>query len=400
MIHKENVFRFLMMTTLCVWLALTVLGVSGQLNSLVVFEIGVGWFVFVSAIFGYVSETFMNPFSRRLYSIATALGILTSAFASFYFADVLLKLIAVLMVFPWMFVLGLYVKEHEKYEQTGRGLMIKGAYVDPPVSEWKSGMVLASEGTGSNGDLSLCHGELIIQNPSTGALETIADYMEKGPHFYTADVVYDRFVNKNNERFYLLEPVVPWTEEQHRLAWDEAKAMWRDNRKLRCVKNKPLKAMIETKFAHLTADEQHEMRKKKYYTGYYWKGLWCGAESKEPEWTCISFVLVLLHRIGVKTCRHAIGLFGLGTGILDPIIPVNFATDRKHFRIVMRPDYQPEPLRRYSLLETIRLGVTGWPLMVADITKFVKAVCEQFSGAPPIPPVIEDDEAGLDEHVA
>lgn len=416
MIHKENVFRFLMMTTLCVWFVLTCLSVCGLFSALNVFQVGLGWFVFINAIHKYVKETFINPFSRLLYVLATGLGLGTSIVASILFGPIVLKLASALMVIPWLYIFGLFMIEYDKYEDRGCGLMPKGADDSPTVDQWKPGMVLVSEGLGpSENRLAFRHGEIILWNYDENCLMTFSNYMEYGCRFYQADEVYDRFVNRNKERFWLLEPVVPLTEAQLRQLWQEAKAMHTANVRLRVDQNKALKVELTKLFAKLTKQEKLKFKsfvaetkeeneeleaksvafvnaevekqmKKRYSTGYYWMGLWVGVESKRPEWTCISCVLVLLHRVGMKTARHALGLFGLGTGTLDPIIPVNFVTDIKHFRLKMRPGYQPEPLKQYSLAQTIWKGFTGWPLMVAGAMKPIQAIRERMMN--PAPPLV------------
>ncbi len=45
------------------------------------------------------------------------------------------------------------------------------------------------------------------------------------------------------------------------------------------------------------------------------------------HWTCIGACLELYSRLGVKTHHYGTGLLGLGTGLLDPIMPVRFLSD-------------------------------------------------------------------------
>ncbi|HMO22904.1 MAG TPA: hypothetical protein PKC98_18230, partial [Candidatus Melainabacteria bacterium] len=71
-------------------------------------------------------------------------------------------------------------------------------------------------------------------------------------------------------------------------------------------------------------------------TGYDWTGLLIGQKHSD-HWTCVGLCLELYHRLGMKTNQYGIGLFGLGTGLLDPIMPVRFLGDPA-FRILSEED--------------------------------------------------------------
>jgi hypothetical protein len=47
----------------------------------------------------------------------------------------------------------------------------------------------------------------------------------------------------------------------------------------------------------------------------------------KDHWTCIGAALELYHRMGITTNQYGTGLFGFGTTIFDPILPVRFLAD-------------------------------------------------------------------------
>ena len=108
--------------------------------------------------------------------------------------------------------------------------------------------------------------------------------------------------------------------------------------------------------------DAHKAKAHRYLRGYHWLGLYVGGTSLLPFWTCISFVLTLwMHEMKFKK-QFGLGLFGLGTGWGDPIVPAHFTCDPEDFAIQTEPGYvkPPEPPKP-SVWETLKMGLLGWP---------------------------------------
>jgi hypothetical protein len=60
--------------------------------------------------------------------------------------------------------------------------------------------------------------------------------------------------------------------------------------------------------------------------GYDWSGLVIGRRHKH-RWTCIGACVECYMRMGLKLRKYGVGLLGLGSGLLDPILPIRLCTD-------------------------------------------------------------------------
>jgi hypothetical protein len=47
----------------------------------------------------------------------------------------------------------------------------------------------------------------------------------------------------------------------------------------------------------------------------------------KDHWTCVGACLEVYERLGIKTNQYGTGLFGYGTTLFDPIMPVRFLSD-------------------------------------------------------------------------
>ncbi len=375
----QKAYRFLMMICL---LALSACSLScffehGHADvALMCFQVGVFWWVFVNIIFRYVAETFINSFSRFLYVMSVVCGMMVSAIACVMFLpNVLLSALSFLMVVPWLFMFGRYIEQYEQYEEAdGQGLVRKGAYESPPLSEWTAGSILLSAGLGPNQyRLPGRHAELNLVNRMTGELCTFSNFIEHGCKFTSSEEAYQRFVDQK-EKFWLVDTVEPWTPEKLEKAWEIAKVMEEENRRHQIESGNAFILGIHEAFCWLgehgwTPQRWLIARLRAMWTGYDWRGVLFGADSKHPEWTCISSVVVLLRRVGFKTFHYGIGLFGFGGGFADPTIPLSLMADRRNFKVRLRPGYVPEPVKKYSLQQTLLHGLTGWPIVWSGARK-------------------------------
>ena len=92
-------------------------------------------------------------------------------------------------------------------------------------------------------------------------------------------------------------------------------------------------------FLHLPEFVRRAWSKVFPVTGYDWFGLVLG-RTKMGRYTCVGSVQELLWRMGITLDRYfGTGLLGLGTTVLDPIMPARFF-DLKCYRMVTEADHQ------------------------------------------------------------
>lgn len=376
----QKVYRFLMMICL---LALTAFSISSVLQvdkttaALACFQAGVFWWIFANIIFRYVSDTFINSFSRFLFVGSVLIGLSSNLIAAgmFVASDIVCGILSSLMSLAWIYTFGKYIEQYEQYEEAGgEGLVERGAHESPALSEWTAGTLVVSAGLGPNQyRLSGRHTEIVLEDPATKRLYTFSNFIEHGCKFTPIEEVHERFI-KQGEKFWLLDTVQLWTPEKLEQAWWIAKEMESENRRHQIASGDSIIMQIHEAFCWLG---EHGWKPQRWliakvramWTGYDWRGVLFGADSKYPEWTCISSIIVLLRRLGFETFHYGIGLLGFGGGFADPTIPLSVMADRKNFRVRLRPDYQPVPVKKYSLWQTLLHGLTGWPIVWAGAAK-------------------------------
>ncbi len=116
-----------------------------------------------------------------------------------------------------------------------------------------------------------------------------------------------------------------------------AEQMILTNKKWAAVENVRVTQRID--FIPLPESLKTPLRKIFYASGYDWFGTFMGRVT-DNRWTCIGAALELYRRMGVTTNKYGTGLLGVGTTLLDPILPVRFLSDPA-FELITTGD--PEP---------------------------------------------------------
>ena len=174
------------------------------------------------------------------------------------------------------------------------------------------------------------HGEIVVEVDR--AMMCFSSYMEKGSVLNPLKDVTDS--NLQRGHYIALRPVKPLNREQESVIPTLVAIMLDQNQQWKSAALANRQAFYK-RFL-VPAFVQKLVDKKLVITGYDWFGLFTGRLATD-HWTCIGACLELLHRIGVKTNDYGTGVLGLGTGVLDPIMPVRFLSDPA-FRLLTEQD--------------------------------------------------------------
>lgn len=242
-----------------------------------------------------------------------------------------LKLIGAFEILLWGALYLAYRRNKSKYQTQGHGPLPKGAWVSPDVHALEEGDLLLTSGRVARRlHETVGHGEVVVV--LDGKLCTWSSFMEKGAvvqdlkEVAESNLKYGHYVAMrlttplDGGQKAIIKPLIEIMLRQN-AAWKESTIARRDAffRKMRLPQ--ALRKFIDNKIP---------------VSGYDWWGLFTGRLAGD-HWTCIGAVLELYARVGVKTNAYGTGLFGLGTGILDPIKPVRFLGDPA-FRLLDQTD--------------------------------------------------------------
>ena len=296
--------------------------VSGMWLGLTVYELG------------HLFRTYFDILSRLKMLIPITLGVVLSALALWFAGPLSLKMIAGAELFLWLAIYVKYRLNRKQYMTQGHGPLPKGTWVNPPPEAIKPfDLILTSGNIARRLRESVGHGEVAVRMED-GELWFLSSYMEAGVVFEKAAFVCDKLVKNNH--YVVLRPTTLFNPDQYDAAPHLVRIIKAQNRIYRKVAQTNRDAMIDS--LPLFKSWKNWLRKKFKVTGYDWTGLLVG-QTHNDRWTCVGLCLEFYHRLGMKTAVYGTGLLGLGTGILDPIMPVRFLNDPS-FRILTEKDRQ------------------------------------------------------------
>jgi hypothetical protein len=290
------------------------------------------WIALTASELGHLFRTYFDVFSRLKMTIPIALGVLLSGLAIWKGAPEL-KIAGAVELVAWVGIYALYRRNKRQYSIQGHGPMPKGAWINPPV-EALSGdleLILTSGNMANRLHETVGHGEVAVRMPD-GVVYLLSSYMEKGTVLQEAARVANSLARKGH--YIVLRLTKPLTEEQKAMIPHLVKVLLQQN----CTWRSHAQARRERLINALPLPNSWKLRaiKKFRVTGYDWLGLFAGQRNSD-HWTCIGICLEFYHRLGIKTNEYGTGLLGLGTGLLDPIMPVRFLSDPA-FRLLTEED--------------------------------------------------------------
>jgi peptidyl-tRNA hydrolase len=281
------------------------------------------WLLLTAAQTGQFLRTYFDIFSRLQVLLPLSLGLILSTVALVAFDSVPLKLVAAVEFCGWSAIYHLYRRNRENFIRQGHGPLPKDCLVNPPIELIEPlDLILTSGRIASRLDETVGHGELAIRLED-GRLGALSSYMEKGVVINDLERLIAAWLRKG-EHYIVLKLKQPASAEQIEQATKHARQMlaenidWRDRtngRRARIINLLPL-----------PTSWRERLVKRTRATGYDWIGLLVGTLASQ-RWTCIGSCLEAYRRLGIKTRRYGTGMLGLGTGLLDPIMPVRFLDD-------------------------------------------------------------------------
>lgn len=280
------------------------------------------WLVLTAVRLRELFQTYFDTFSRLRVRVPLFTGLICSALSLYASHDATITWLAVAELVGWLGVYLGYRYTRKQFETVGHGPLPKGAWVNPPVDAIPNlSLVLTSGRIATRVHESVGHGEVPVDMPS-GERIAFSSYMEKGVVLNPLSAIANAKVTRGHYIVLKLKQgVTPEQAARAAVIVAELKAInvaWRDEmngKRLALIGRLPLPSSWRA-----------WLEKKTYITGYDWPGLLIGTRSK-VRWTCIGVCLELYERLGIKTNKYGTGFLGLGTGFLNPIMPVRFLAD-------------------------------------------------------------------------
>ena len=277
----------------------------------------------------------------------------------------------------WSAMYTKYRVNKRRYEMEGHGPVPVGTWMSPPIEVIREGDMLLSGGgkmdMAALTEAAVGHGELVVRNPQTGELCCLSSYMAKGTVLNPLSKIVHIYSTRGH--FLVVRPAEPLDDRQNRLLWDVAQIMLAQNAraketsKARCNKVLSLlpssaRGALGTIYNVLPAKIQSQLTLILGINGYDVRGLISGRRASD-RWTCIGACMELYMRVGVPIQDYGVGFLGLGTGWLDPILPVRFLYDPA-LRVLHRPDYKDV---------STHAGLLQYPIApVFAITDLIKSI--------------------------
>jgi hypothetical protein len=268
--------------------------------------------------------TYFDVLSRLQVLVPFATGLVLSVVSFWAAGELAIKAAAVALAVSWLVVYGLYRRNRSNYIRQGHGPLPADSWVNV---DWRA--MLPGDLLLFSGDMagrlheSVGHGELVLRNPQTGEMVAFSSYMAKGALFSNLERVTRARLRRGH--YIVMRPRCGFTDEQNARAFAIAEQMIVENGRWRDRINKRRARYLS--WLPLPASWKAALAKKFAASGYDWKGLFIGTRASD-HWTCIGAVLENYERTGIKTRQYGTGLLGLGTGLLNPIMPVRFLADK------------------------------------------------------------------------
>ncbi|HEY9778365.1 MAG TPA: hypothetical protein V6C81_31675 [Planktothrix sp.] len=267
-------------------------------------------------------RTYFDILSRLQMWLPISFGFILSVLAFLSAQHDLVKALAAGSAVGWTYVLIRFLINKKQFEKAGHGPVPKDTWINPPADALSRGTVVLTSGRIAARLLeSVGHGEIVVQRPKA-ELTLFSSYMDRGT---TIDDAHQTLQSQAAGGIYIAcTPLEPWTDADNQLAWDIANAMLRENIAWKDGHNAWWSKTIEK--LPVPKGLKPWLLKKTHATGYDWLGLYFGRRMCN-RWTCIAACQELIWRMGRKMRWLGTGMLGLGTGILDPIMPDRFIAE-------------------------------------------------------------------------
>ncbi len=288
------------------------------------------WLALTAVQMNRLFTTYFDVLSRLEFAIPCTLGFGLAFFAVLDTGVLATRVLAALELAGWGALLLLYRRNRRRFVRQGHGPVPSGCWVSPPASMLEPGDLILTSGMVASGlRESVGHGEAVIR-AGDGALLSFTSMMDRGALLHPVESLTSSVHRYGH--YIVLRLQENLTPEQARRAEEIARGMIAQNRRWSERVNRRRRALVG--WLPLPARWKERMLRALHSSGYDWLGLFMGRLTQE-RWTCIGACLELYERLGVRTNPYGTGLFGFGTTLFDPIMPVRFLSDPA-FRLLVR----------------------------------------------------------------
>jgi len=292
----------------------------------------------------WLLRSYEQHFARTQIKVPGAVG-LASALAALLLARAVAPvMVALAEVLGWGYVFARYDSRGREFFQQGHGPLPDDTWVNPELEALEEGDMILTDGRmAARSRNSVGHVELVIKGRD-GKLMVFSSYMEKGVvmHSLRSLIALER---KLKQHYVVIRRKTPFTAEQSAKAIEIAEEMLARNAAWRETVTKSRTRLVSK--LPLPAKYRKLILSKVLPTGYDFSGQYTGLVHND-HWTCMGACLELLEKIGAGTARqYGTGLLGLGTGLLNPLMPI---------RLVREPTYR---LLRTADRDALELAKSG-----------------------------------------
>jgi hypothetical protein len=280
------------------------------------------WLAMTRIKVDHLLQTYFDILSRIELQLPVVLGLILSVVAIEAKAyHPIFHVAALGEMAGWIYIYVLYRRNQKKFKKQGYGPVPLNTWINPPVSVLKAGdLILTSGNIAKELHESVGHAEMVLKIPD-GGLGLFSSYMAKGTIIHPIEELTGPSYKGHYVALHLRQP---WSSTQESEATKMAEQMILTNKQWAAAENVRVTKRID--FLPLHESLKAPLRKIFYASGYDWFGTFMGRVT-DNRWTCIGAALELYRRMGVKTNKYGTGLLGVGTTLLDPILPVRFLAD-------------------------------------------------------------------------
>lgn len=268
-------------------------------------------------------RTYFDTLSRLQVLVPLVIGVVLAGVAIIATDRLSLRTLAIVELASWGWIYWLYQRNRKKYIIQGHGPLPAGCWLNPDPSAMEPGDLILTSGRIANQfQESVGHGEVVVRQDD-GKLYAFSSYMRNGVVLNDLNWLTSAWLRRG-EHYIVLRLRTGLTGGQIERMSKLAQEMLQQNDDWRTKVNHRRAWLIC--LLPLPGSWKNWLVAHTKATGYDWFGLFIGSRANN-RWTCVGACLELYERLGIKLHRYGTGLFGLGTGIFDPIMPVRFLSD-------------------------------------------------------------------------
>ncbi len=294
------------------------------------------WWGVTFARMTHLLKTYFDVLSRLEFTIPATLGTLLAVFGIYAGGQPPVRIAAASVLVLWIGLCLRYRANRRRYVRQGHGPLPTGCWLSPPADALRPGdLILASGRVATHLRESVGHGETVVPQPAE-ALQSFSSYMDRGALIHPV-AAFTATVRGQHGHYIVLRLRRALTAEQQQRAGEIARAMVDENRYWSERVNRRRRRILER--LPLPKRSRDALLAAAHTSGYDWVGLFMGRLAAH-RWTCIGGCLELYRRLGVQTDHYGTGLFGFGTTLFDPIMPVRLLSDPA-FRVLSQADGEP-----------------------------------------------------------